>query len=104
MQGRNRGKRRQPRSEQADGTSLLEASEEACGIGQAWARIAEDERATVIHDMLDGVQDVFAFFAPARRKALAPRPIRRDAAQQVGRNDPCPCGSGRKYKQCHGGQ
>ena len=21
---------------------------------------------------------------------------------QVGRNDPCPCGSGKKYKQCHG--
>ena len=20
----------------------------------------------------------------------------------VGRNDPCPCGSGRKFKQCHG--
>ena len=22
--------------------------------------------------------------------------------QKVGRNDPCPCGSGKKYKQCHG--
>ena len=22
--------------------------------------------------------------------------------QTVGRNDPCPCGSGKKYKQCHG--
>jgi uncharacterized protein YecA (UPF0149 family) len=22
--------------------------------------------------------------------------------QKVGRNDPCPCGSGRKYKHCHG--
>jgi len=22
--------------------------------------------------------------------------------KQVGRNDPCPCGSGKKYKQCHG--
>jgi len=27
-------------------------------------------------------------------------PIR--AEQKVGRNDPCPCGSGKKYKQCHG--
>jgi len=26
---------------------------------------------------------------------------RRDS-QKVGRNDPCPCGSGKKYKQCHG--
>jgi SEC-C motif domain protein len=24
------------------------------------------------------------------------------AAAAVGRNDPCPCGSGRKYKRCHG--
>jgi preprotein translocase subunit SecA len=24
------------------------------------------------------------------------------AADKVGRNDPCPCGSGKKYKKCHG--
>jgi len=24
------------------------------------------------------------------------------AFARVGRNDPCPCGSGKKYKQCHG--
>ncbi len=29
------------------------------------------------------------------------RPMVRDAPK-VGRNDPCPCGSGKKYKQCHG--
>ena len=22
--------------------------------------------------------------------------------ERVGRNDPCPCGSGKKYKKCHG--
>jgi preprotein translocase subunit SecA len=22
--------------------------------------------------------------------------------RKVGRNEPCPCGSGRKYKKCHG--
>jgi len=27
---------------------------------------------------------------------------RRTAGQKVGRNDPCPCGSGKKYKKCHG--
>jgi preprotein translocase subunit SecA len=25
----------------------------------------------------------------------------RNQGQRVGRNDPCPCGSGKKYKQCH---
>lgn len=24
------------------------------------------------------------------------------AAPRIGRNDPCPCGSGKKYKNCHG--
>jgi len=31
----------------------------------------------------------------------APQPMTR-AQPKVGRNDPCPCGSGKKYKQCHG--
>jgi preprotein translocase subunit SecA len=30
-----------------------------------------------------------------------PQPLRRQAPK-VGRNDPCPCGSGKKYKKCHG--
>jgi preprotein translocase subunit SecA len=25
-----------------------------------------------------------------------------DGALRVGRNDPCPCGSGKKFKHCHG--
>ncbi|MGI6264322.1 MAG: preprotein translocase subunit SecA [Acutalibacteraceae bacterium] len=32
----------------------------------------------------------------------APRTVRKTAAQKVGRNDPCPCGSGLKYKKCCG--
>ncbi|WP_366972914.1 SEC-C metal-binding domain-containing protein [Thermoflexus sp.] len=24
------------------------------------------------------------------------------ASRAIGRNDPCPCGSGKKYKHCHG--
>ena len=31
---------------------------------------------------------------------LTPAPLR--AGPKVGRNDPCPCGSGKKYKNCHG--
>ncbi|MFO7676245.1 MAG: preprotein translocase subunit SecA [bacterium] len=31
----------------------------------------------------------------------AAAPVRR-TGEKVGRNDPCPCGSGRKYKKCHG--
>ncbi|HEU4401457.1 MAG TPA: preprotein translocase subunit SecA [Candidatus Polarisedimenticolia bacterium] len=40
------------------------------------------------------------YSAPAKE---APRPAQRPAAR-VGRNDPCPCGSGKKYKKCHGSE
>ncbi len=32
----------------------------------------------------------------------APRTVRKTQAQKIGRNDPCPCGSGKKYKKCCG--
>jgi preprotein translocase subunit SecA len=35
-----------------------------------------------------------------KAEAEPARPVR--VADKVGRNDPCPCGSGKKYKQCHG--
>ena len=34
--------------------------------------------------------------APAQNKAVTPE------GDKLGRNDPCPCGSGKKYKRCHG--
>ena len=40
--------------------------------------------------------------APAESAAPPPaKPYTREGAK-VGRNDPCPCGSGKKYKACHG--
>jgi preprotein translocase subunit SecA len=32
----------------------------------------------------------------------ASQPAQRRTGDKVGRNDPCPCGSGKKYKKCHG--
>jgi preprotein translocase subunit SecA len=48
-------------------------------------------------------------FGPSRHQQPArvggddavPKTVRRDEPK-VGRNDPCPCGSGKKYKKCHG--
>ncbi len=39
-----------------------------------------------------------------RREPGAPvaRPARADSTPKIGRNAPCPCGSGKKYKKCHG--
>ncbi len=40
-------------------------------------------------------------FSRGDDQAEAQAPARRDD-DKVGRNDPCPCGSGKKYKKCHG--
>jgi preprotein translocase subunit SecA len=34
--------------------------------------------------------------------AMSHEALGADGVPKVGRNDPCPCGSGKKYKQCHG--
>lgn len=37
---------------------------------------------------------------PKEEGSSKPKPVKKK--QDIGRNDPCPCGSGKKYKQCHG--
>lgn len=39
---------------------------------------------------------------PEAENAGAKTTVRKTAAEKVGRNDPCPCGSGKKYKKCCG--
>jgi uncharacterized protein YecA (UPF0149 family) len=63
-------------------------------------RLEAEWRATP-REALDGLTpDVFAEQHPEVNKT-AQRTVRREEAK-VGRNDPCPCGSGKKYKKCHG--
>jgi uncharacterized protein len=71
--------------------------------GELREAIPVEERDALVEEMIGNAMDAFAFFQDARERALAPPTLRRDAPK-VGRNDPCPCGSGRKYKNCHGGQ
>ncbi len=40
--------------------------------------------------------------AAAGTASAAGKPMPAQAEKRVGRNDPCPCGSGKKYKNCHG--
>jgi preprotein translocase subunit SecA len=49
-----------------------------------------------------GYDEALAATAPDGDVALAPPPPFTRAGEKVGRNDPCPCGSGKKYKHCHG--
>ena len=40
--------------------------------------------------------------AASAHQGEAQRPMPANAGPKIGRNDPCPCGSGKKYKNCHG--
>jgi preprotein translocase subunit SecA len=46
-------------------------------------------------------EEALAAASNAAPAAVAAAPFTR-VGQKVGRNDPCPCGSGKKYKHCHG--
>jgi len=54
--------------------------------------------------LLDSGRAAEAVAFLAQQRALPSAPSDNAAAQVpvVGRNDPCPCGSGKKYKKCHG--
>jgi preprotein translocase subunit SecA len=71
----------------------------------------QDLLATIQHDIVNRV------FRPVEIRIQRPRPVRelrtnleggktrgpvKAVDKKVGRNDPCPCGSGKKYKHCHG--
>ena len=70
-----------------------------------------DEAAQAIEDRVDNISNI-TYTAPSESggvettvdEASVPRAraIPGDAVPRVGRNDPCPCGSGKKYKLCHG--
>jgi preprotein translocase subunit SecA len=46
--------------------------------------------------------DNIGYTSTARSPQTAGKPQPVQVAEKVGRNDPCPCGSGKKYKHCHG--
>jgi uncharacterized protein len=75
------------------------AREFALEDGEPWMEEAEEKKlvqelgATLMEVVIDNRAYWF-------EKAI-PGTMRRDAPK-VGRNDPCPCGSGKKFKNCHG--
>jgi len=62
------------------------------------AEAANTSLDAAVDDVVATVAALYELTLPLRYKVEAVR----HAAPKVGRNDPCPCGSGRKYKHCHG--
>ncbi len=59
------------------------------------------ERVQVMHEV-SGAKINLAAAVNAAAKAAAGARVPKKAEAKVGRNDPCPCGSGKKYKKCCG--
>jgi preprotein translocase subunit SecA len=89
---------------------LVEYQRAAFGM---WGEMHEQIRVKAAHDLLN-VKLQTAQQQPRRRQYQAVRPgldngaaeakpetVRKTAKDKIGRNDPCWCGSGKKYKQCH---
>ncbi|MEX1224926.1 MAG: SEC-C metal-binding domain-containing protein, partial [Pirellulales bacterium] len=65
-------------------------------VGSTWVETeAKHQSAPSAAEMAAGEQ------SGADQSDKKPEPIR-NREEKVGRNEPCPCGSGKKYKQCHG--
>ena len=96
-------------------------NEDELGEGPQWTRLVINAHETGVKPDLAFV-DFTAFYrveggeAPLHEKsefvrvkgewfytrAVRSGPAPAKAAPKVGRNDPCPCGSGKKFKHCHG--
>ena len=65
---------------------------------------AEDGPPTVSEQRLEDYGEAIWAVYDLRQlwKSLGPRVAAVRRADEPGRNDPCPCGSGKKYKRCHG--
>ncbi len=80
-------------------------------IDPAWPKepLTEGQSNAMWTDMLTGAARAYRYFKEDRlayaeasaARGAPPEPYER-AGPKVGRNDPCPCGSGKKYKRCCG--
>ena len=77
-------------------------------VDPAWPKesLTEEQLNAMWTDMLAGAARAYRYFKQdrlehARAAAERAQPYER-AGPKVGRNDPCPCGSGKKYKRCCG--
>ena len=75
-----------------DGFALIPAS-------KPYFRDIDGDGVDDLRELVPLIRDYWAFES-ALDDYLGPQPDNPEL--KVGRNDPCPCGSGKKYKKCHG--
>jgi preprotein translocase subunit SecA len=67
---------------------------------QANVRQAQQPRRTDMSRFKEERSDLLSQSYANTQQQQVTQPVKRE--KKVGRNDPCPCGSGKKYKNCHG--
>ncbi len=65
------------------------------------AEAARAQHASFASAVSEEPADVETLTLPEPAEDKGQQPFKR-FGDKIGRNDPCPCGSGKKYKQCHG--
>ncbi len=54
-------------------------------------------------DMLpESIRSIHKFWLERRKPSFSKTPVKNSASSKIGRNMPCPCGSGKKFKKCCG--
>jgi preprotein translocase subunit SecA len=79
----------------------IQRQDEAEQIERQRREAAEREKLAFQHAQASGMASPDAQEQPGQEPLATPQTFTRDQPK-VGRNEPCPCGSGKKYKQCHG--
>ncbi|MAG12281.1 preprotein translocase subunit SecA [bacterium] len=87
-----------------EGLKLFNEMREATNLHviQLISSIDADSISKIVKEREVDVKDVSASHADAGNKVSPPARTPVASETKVGRNDPCPCGSGKKYKKCHG--
>jgi preprotein translocase subunit SecA len=79
----------------------IQRQDESALIEQQRREAAERERLAYEHAQASGMSEGSAAEGGEEPSAVPQQPFTREQPK-IGRNEPCPCGSGKKYKQCHG--
>jgi len=79
----------------------VKTSAEIDALEQQRAEDRAREKLQLQHAQASALQDELSADAQGSRDSFVREPFVRED-KKVGRNDPCPCGSGKKFKQCHG--
>ncbi|MGB5441507.1 MAG: SEC-C metal-binding domain-containing protein, partial [Gammaproteobacteria bacterium] len=62
--------------------------------------LSENESEKIQQAIEPNAREIHAYWLARRSEEAPPAKPQRRLEPRVGRNDPCPCGSGKKYKKC----